>query len=258
MQTPLNFLKVLYIEDDDATRSAMSRFLTRRVGMLTTAIDADEGLEQYYSTKPDIVIADLLLPGDGGVELIKKIRETDKRCKIIVTTTVSNLETIKNVVDYKIECYILKPIKIDEFEKQLNNIAENLAVESTHLNQKLYFNSHTHKNEIEMVLKAKLSKLLKEKIGKGPRMLTINFYEESIELIICGAFSQMDTTLLSEKKNSSIVERNRRLLYEIIAREIETTVNEAVDACLCIKKIDIDADEFTDRIVLEVVQSMQL
>ena len=95
--------------------NAMTRFLKRRVGALLTAMDGSEGLKLYYSERPNIVIVDLLLPDEGGIELIKKIRETDKHCKIIVTSTVNSLDTIKNAVDLKIEYYIIKPVKIEAF-----------------------------------------------------------------------------------------------------------------------------------------------
>ena len=88
-------------------------------------------------------------------------------------------------------------------------------------------------------------------MGKGPKFIRINFYDSSVELIISGAFTPMDLSLLSEKRNSSIVERNRRLLYEIAAGDIETIVSEIVAVPLRARQVDIDVSELLDRIVLE-------
>ena len=115
----LKNLKVLYVEDDDNTRAGLERFLKRRFGKVYTAENGEKGIESFNEHHPDIAIIDILLPGISGLEMIKKIRETDSKCRFFITSTVSDVSTILKAVDLDISNYIIKPINTDELEEKL-------------------------------------------------------------------------------------------------------------------------------------------
>src|SRR5665648_46818 len=99
----LNFMKIIYFEDDIGTMQEMTNLLKRHVGKFYTAYDGSDGLKKYYDHHPDIVIVDLLMPKMGGLEMIKKLRETEEACHIIITTALSNVDMILNAVDLGID-----------------------------------------------------------------------------------------------------------------------------------------------------------
>ena len=66
----LKELKVIYIEDNDNTRSSIERFLKRRFGKVFLAENAEKGIRLFDQFDPDIAIVDILLPGMGGLEMI--------------------------------------------------------------------------------------------------------------------------------------------------------------------------------------------
>jgi uncharacterized protein YbcI len=168
-----------------------------------------------------------------------------------VTSTVNNLDTIIDAVSLKIEYYIMKPVKTESFEMKLNALAEDIAAAPFWARGKIFFESDIARNEADQNIKSGLAKLIKEKMGRGPKNIRVNFYDNSVELIITGAFTAMDLSLLSEKKNSSIVEHNRRLFYEITSANIEMIISEILSVPFKITEVDIDVTELIDRIVLE-------
>lgn len=105
----LKNLKVLYVEDDDNTRAGLERFLKRRFGKVYTAENGEKGIESFNEHHPDIAIIDILLPGISGLEMIKKIREIDSKCRFFITSTVSDVSTILKAVDLDISNYITNP-----------------------------------------------------------------------------------------------------------------------------------------------------
>src|ERR1700683_937967 len=77
---------ILVVDDDDDLRSMINRVLT---GLGYEVLDASGGNEAavvYAQHRPDLVIADLIMPDGEGLELIRHLRRMDKQLKIIAIT----------------------------------------------------------------------------------------------------------------------------------------------------------------------------
>jgi len=84
----LEGLAILLVDDHPIVREGYRRLLERQKGYAIVA-EADTAAAAYQAYKrasPDIAIMDLSLPGAGGLEAIKRIRQWDKRAKILVFT----------------------------------------------------------------------------------------------------------------------------------------------------------------------------
>ena len=106
----LSNLKILCVEDDEFARGEMVSFLKKRAGKVFSAENGEEGIRQYEIHKPDIVIADLLMPGMDGMEMLRKLREEDNKMHAIVVTSVKELDTVLESIDLGVDNYIIKPV----------------------------------------------------------------------------------------------------------------------------------------------------
>lgn len=72
-------LRILFVDDDVAIHSAMSRLFHRYRGMCDIQFvgHADAAMAALASAPVDLVISDLRMPGTNGVELLEKVRATD-------------------------------------------------------------------------------------------------------------------------------------------------------------------------------------
>jgi two-component system, response regulator, stage 0 sporulation protein F len=68
-------LKVLVVEDDQNLSFVLQQRLESKGCETRTAKDASEGFSLYLRFRPDLVISDLQLPGENGVELLRRIRK---------------------------------------------------------------------------------------------------------------------------------------------------------------------------------------
>jgi DNA-binding response OmpR family regulator len=68
-------LKVLLVEDDENLSFILQERLTSEGYEIRIAKDAAEGYSIYLRFRPDLVISDLQLPGENGVELVSRIRK---------------------------------------------------------------------------------------------------------------------------------------------------------------------------------------
>ncbi len=80
--------KILVVEDDDVARELMCRALERRGYQVFAAEDGVRGYEEAVSSRPDLVITDINMPGADGVHLVRRIRDTTdiSQVPILVTT----------------------------------------------------------------------------------------------------------------------------------------------------------------------------
>lgn len=247
----LKDLKVIYIEDDDHTRSSIERFLKRRFGKVFLAETAEKGIELFSQFEPDIAIVDILLPGMGGLEMIKKIRETNSSCRFLITSSVSDAATILEAVDLDIENYIVKPIDTDVFEEKLRRIGKAIIDERSRLSAAQSFELE-NKKELEEEIRKLFIKALKEKSGKGPRDTVVFISGDSIEISSYGILSVADKTLLCDIKNTGHVEEGRRLLYHSMEGDIADIIKTVTGVSVELHSIKADAkkDRETCRLLI--------
>lgn len=122
--------KVLIAEDEILVRLGLVNSISwEKLGLALTA-QASNGAQAYelfLKERPDIVITDIRMPLMDGMELIRKIREIDAKCKIIIITCVDEFEYARKAITYQVEDYIMKlTMDIDEIQTILSNIRRSL------------------------------------------------------------------------------------------------------------------------------------
>lgn len=81
-------VKILLVDDHPIVREGYRRLLERQPGLaiVAEADNAAAAYQAYKTSAPDLVIMDLSLPGAGGLEAVRHIRQWDKRARILVFT----------------------------------------------------------------------------------------------------------------------------------------------------------------------------
>ncbi len=106
----LKQINLLYVEDDEAVRKALSRGIRKRVKNLYLAQDGQDGYEKYLEYKPDIIITDINMPILNGLQMATKIRDIDEDIPIIITTAHNETDIFLKSIELKISGFLLKPI----------------------------------------------------------------------------------------------------------------------------------------------------
>ena len=133
---------ILYIEDDEGIRAVNLRILKRMFKEVYEASDGKEGYEIYLRKHPDIILSDIKMPNMDGIELAKKIRERDKKTKIIISTAFSDEKYLLDAVELGLERYIVKPLTKRNLLPALKKAVSNIDKES-----RLYFSENFYYNE---------------------------------------------------------------------------------------------------------------
>jgi DNA-binding response OmpR family regulator len=109
-ETPL----VLVIEDDNAIRLGLRKSLTFDGFRVLDAADGEAGLELAFSSRPDLIVLDLMLPKLNGFEVCRTIRKHDRTTPILILSA-KDQEMDKLVgFDQGADDYITKPFSVRE------------------------------------------------------------------------------------------------------------------------------------------------
>jgi DNA-binding response OmpR family regulator len=75
--------KILVIDDDTAVRETLSLILQADGYDVVSAEDGDRGMAVYHRERPDLVITDIIMPEQEGIQTISEIRAAQPNAKII-------------------------------------------------------------------------------------------------------------------------------------------------------------------------------
>lgn len=239
----LQHLSVLYVEDHEGTREDLKKFLKRRCGKVVTAYDGLDGIAKHESFHPDLIIADLIMPNLDGIEMARKIRERDKNVKIIITSSASEVSTVLEAVDVGIEKYIIKPIDLNQLEASIEKVASQLA-SSVELKHNIPSNK-----ECETMVKKDLASFLKKYSGKGPKDISAFVRSSQIEIKIYDSLTLYERTLLRDYSNLSLVEQSRRCYYKVLSKELCQLVSSAFSHKVTLSSISVDLSKHVETLI---------
>lgn len=113
--------KVLIVEDDPMVAEFNKRYLEQVGGFSLEAIASsmDEALKLLEQKEIDLILLDIFMPGQGGLELLAQIRQMGKSVDVIVVSAASDRYSIKKALQYGAVDYLIKPFEFDRFREAL-------------------------------------------------------------------------------------------------------------------------------------------
>lgn len=111
----LKEFNILYIEDDKNLLKNSSDILEDFVKKIYPATNTKDALDILKTNKVDVIVSDILLENDNGIDFIKKLRdEYDINTPVILTTAYTDTNYLLESIKLKVENYIIKPVNIKE------------------------------------------------------------------------------------------------------------------------------------------------
>jgi len=103
-------ITVSIIEDDHATRDSLEALLKEAPGLqcVSTYATGEEALSGIPGENPDVVLADIRLPGISGIECVAKLKTRMPKLQVLMLTTYEERELIFNSLRAGASGYILK------------------------------------------------------------------------------------------------------------------------------------------------------
>jgi len=130
-----NTLHILIVDDDDRIRELVKEYLKKNNFLVTTAINVIDAREKIKIIKFDILILDIMMPGESGLSLTKEIKKNNSTPIILLTAkgeTKSRIEGLEIGADD----YLGKPFDPKELLLRIRNILS--KVQKPILSEEIY------------------------------------------------------------------------------------------------------------------------
>ena len=100
---------ILVIDDEAAIRESLEVLLTLEGYTVKMAVDGEQGLRTLEQESFDLVLLDLALPGQSGMELLPQIKERQPELPVIMITAYGTVDNVVEAVRAGAENFVQKP-----------------------------------------------------------------------------------------------------------------------------------------------------
>src|SRR5579862_3785635 len=127
---PANFLNLLIVDDERSIREAC-REVAQSLGYSAYAADsAEHAYRLLESHSFDAVLLDLRLPGSGGLDALRRIKERRPDAVVIVVTGFGTVQSAVQAMKHGAYDYVTKPFSIDELKLLLDRVSNHLKLKT--------------------------------------------------------------------------------------------------------------------------------
>jgi two-component system response regulator TrcR len=107
-------IKVLLVEDEQTLAMIIKDTLEGQGFLIHTAADGEEGLRLFFDLHPDVLVADVMMPRMDGFEMVRRIRQTDRRTPVLFLTARSAVNDVVEGFELGANDYLKKPFGMQE------------------------------------------------------------------------------------------------------------------------------------------------
>jgi len=128
MENKHKIYTILLVDDEEGIRNVLDITLTHAGFKVLLACDGDTGFSLFKQEKPAIVITDIKMPGIGGIELLRKIKQTRPDTEVIMITGHGDMDLAVKSLQCEAADFITKPIDSTELELAVKKAVDRISI----------------------------------------------------------------------------------------------------------------------------------
>jgi two-component system, NarL family, response regulator LiaR len=123
-------IRVLIADDHAVVRQGLRTFLELQddIEVVADVADGEAALSAVEAHEPDVVLMDLVMPGVGGIEAIRRLRELRPQTRVLVLTSFLDDEKLFPAVRAGAAGYLLKDVAPAELVRAIHTVADGEAL----------------------------------------------------------------------------------------------------------------------------------
>ena len=148
---------ILVVDDDNRIRELVKEYLEENNFIITTAKDSNDAKKKLEIIKFDIIILDIMMPGESGLELTKKIKKKDSTPIILLTAKGESKNRIEGL-ELGADDYLGKPFEPKELLLRIKNILN--KIQTSVLSDQIYIgNALVNLKKLDIKINNKIIKI---------------------------------------------------------------------------------------------------
>lgn len=119
-------IKIIIADDHDLIRQGLKRIIDfeEDLSLIAEAENGEKALKMIIDYKPDVVLLDFNMPYMTGIEVLKKLKETENTSKVILLTIEQDKKTVHEAIEIGADGYVLKDSSGTEIVNAIRTVYE--------------------------------------------------------------------------------------------------------------------------------------
>ena len=176
--------KIWVLDDDKSIRWVLQKALEKNNFAVTAFSNSNEAINHFNHDTPDLIISDIKMPGESGLQFLEKVKTKFNNIPIIIMTAFSDLDSAVDSFAFGAYEYLPKPFDIDEAIKIIVSAFKESNVDEHNFNNssQIIGNSPVMQNlfkQIGKLSKSDASILITGESGTGKELVAKAIHDNS-------------------------------------------------------------------------------
>ena len=176
--------KIWILDDDKSIRWVLQKALEKNKFTVTSFSNSNEAINHFNHDMPDLIISDIKMPGESGLQFLEKVKTKFSNIPIIIMTAFSDLESAVDSYAFGAYEYIPKPFDIEDALKIINSAFKTSGEQQDEFasNNQIIGNSPVMQNvfkQIGKLSKSEASILITGESGTGKELVAKAIHDNS-------------------------------------------------------------------------------
>ncbi|OGS41836.1 MAG: two-component system response regulator [Euryarchaeota archaeon RBG_16_62_10] len=116
--------RILVVDDSEFMRKVLRNILEAGGHRVSEAKNADDALDRFLKEGADVITMDIVMPDKDGIEAVKRLKEVDKKAKIIMISALGHQKTVMRSLEAGAVDFIIKPFTADDVLESVNAVLQ--------------------------------------------------------------------------------------------------------------------------------------
>lgn len=160
--------KLLIADDEPKIRNGLRKMLDYEsfgIKVVGEAEDGEIALQRVVELQPNILFLDICMPFLNGLELVKKIRQKDQDCLIVIISGYDQYSYMQEAIRLQVFDYLLKPISKEKMKQTIGRLLSELKKQSSREDYSQWASERLDEN-IDVVRQTFFQKLIKASVSE--------------------------------------------------------------------------------------------
>jgi DNA-binding NtrC family response regulator len=225
--------RILLVDDEQVMRSFLEKALARGGHEVTSAASAEEARDAFAPRRFDMVLTDLKMPGDSGLDLLTDLRQRDPSTPVVIMTAFGSIQTAVEAVKQGAADFLTKPLELSHLQLVVERTLASrkaqaeierlrpLADDRDRMGEMIGGSLPMKKvyNLIDKVARSDLTVLITGETGTGKELCARAIHEQSpragkvFQVVNCAGFQEtlLESELFGHEKGSFTGADRRRI-----------------------------------------------
>lgn len=122
MSDILKDLSILLVEDESKMRNSLKNTFDGIFKNVYEAKDGVEGLKKFKKYNPNLVVTDILMPIEDGLEMTRQIKQISPDTPVVVLSGFSEKAQLLGAIEAGVAKYFIKPVDMEEFKEAIKSL----------------------------------------------------------------------------------------------------------------------------------------